>query len=306
VVDQATDWALPVKNSMVAPSGQWALSLAKVAAAVAQAKGVSAPAVATPDEAAAAIAQSLLRGERKAVLLGNAAAHHGQFDTLLSLANWIGEQTGAQVGVLTEAANTVGAQLAGALPKAGALNAAQMLGGVLKAVVLLNVEPGADSALDGKALAKTDMVVTLSPFKTNLDISDVLLPVSPFTETSGTFVNAEGRAQGFHAVVKPLGDTRPAWKVLRVLGNMLQLDGFTQESSQDVYQAVCEAGLIDVNTGMGKNLSNRCAVALDLSEESVAPVSASIYQLDGIVRRAPALQATADGRAALSASGEQA
>ena len=306
VVDLTTDWALPIKNSMVAPAGQWAQSLAQVAAAVAQAKGVSAPAVATPDQAAIAIAQSLLRGERKAVLLGNAAAHHVQFDTLLSLANWIGEHTGAKVGVLTEAANTVGAQLAGALPKAGALNAAQMLGGALKAVLLLNVEPGADSAVDGKALAQTDMVVTLSPFKTNMDISDVLLPISPFTETSGTFVNAEGRAQGFHAVVKPLGDTRPAWKVLRVLGNMLQLAGFNQESSQDVYQAICGAGLIDANTGMGNSLSNRCNVALNLSEKGEAPVSASIYQLDGIVRRAPALQATADGRAAVSASGGQA
>ena len=306
LVDQAADWALPVKNTIVAPAGQWAQCLAKVASAVAQSKGVPAPAVATPDEAAIAIAQSLLRGERKAVLLGNAAAHHTQFETLLSLANWIGEHTGAKVGVLTEAANTVGAQLAGALPKAGALNAAQMLGGALKAVLLLNVEPGADSAVDGKALAQTDMVVTLSPFKTNLDISDVVLPISPFTETSGTFVNAEGRAQGFHAVVKPLGDTRPAWKVLRVLGNMLQLDGFAQESSQDVYRAVCDAGLIDVSTGLANNLSNRCAVTLDLSEKGDSPVSVSIYQLDGIVRRAPALQATADGRAAVSASGGQA
>ncbi|TXH87152.1 MAG: NADH-quinone oxidoreductase subunit G [Rhodoferax sp.] len=303
IVDTAVDWALPVKNSMLAPASQWAQSLAKVAAAVAQVKGIAAPpAAATPDEAATAVAQSLLRGERKAVLLGNAAAHHAQFDTLLSLANWIGEQTGAQVGVLTEAANTVGAQIAGALPKAGALNAAQMLGGALKAVLLLNVEPGADSAVDGKNLAKTDMVVTLSPFKTNLDISDVLLPISPFTETSGTFVNAEGRSQGFHAVVKPLGDTRPAWKVLRVLANMLQLDGFAQESSQDVYQAICAAGLIDANTGVGNKLSNRCAVALDFSGKGEAPVSASIYQLDGIVRRAPSLQATADGRAGASAS----
>lgn len=301
VVDQATDWALPVKNSILLPAAQWAQALAKVAAAVAQSKGISAPVAATPDEAATAIAESLLRGERKAVLLGNAAAHHAQFDTLLSLANWIGEQTGAQVGILTEAANTVGAQVAGALSNAGSLNVAQMLGGALKALVLLNVEPGADSAVDSKALAGTDMVVTLSPFKTNLDVSDVLLPISPFTETSGTFVNAEGRAQGFHAVVKPLGDTRPAWKVLRVLGNMLQLDGFAQESSQDVYQTICQAGLIDANTGMANNLSNRCAVALDLSEQGEAPVSASIYQLDGIVRRAPSLQATADGRGAASA-----
>jgi NADH-quinone oxidoreductase subunit G len=86
------------------------------------------------------------------------------------------------------------------------------------------------------------MVVTLSPFKANLDISDVLLPIAPFTETSGTFVNAEGRVQGFHAVVKPLGETRPAWKVLRVLANLLGLPGFDFESSQDVLAAAGRAG----------------------------------------------------------------
>ena len=78
------------------------------------------------------------------------------------------------------------------------------------------------------------MVVTLSPFKANLAISDVLLPIAPFTETSGSFVNAEGRVQGFHAVVKPLGETRPAWKVLRVLANLLGVPGFDFESSTDV------------------------------------------------------------------------
>lgn len=85
---------------------------------------------------------------------------------------------------------------------------------------MLNNEPALDSAAGQQALQglnKSEMVVTLSPFKTNLDISDVLLPIAPFTETSGSFVNAEGRVQSFHAVVKPLGETRPAWKVLRVL-----------------------------------------------------------------------------------------
>ena len=90
-----------------------------------------------------------------------------------------------------------------------------------------------------------------------------------------------------------------------MLGNMLQLDGFTQESSQDVYQAVCNSGLIDATTGMGAKLSNRCTVVPDLSEKGSAPVSASIYQLDGIVRRAPSLQATADGVAGASAASRQ-
>ncbi|MDT8991173.1 NADH-quinone oxidoreductase subunit NuoG [Curvibacter sp. APW13] len=290
------DWALPVRHSVLAPTAKWVSALAGIASAVAAIKGVSAPVAATADATAQAIAQSLLAGERKAVLLGNAAAHHPAFESLLRLANWIGEQTGAKVGVLTEAANTVGAQLVGAQPREGGLNAAQMLSGAAKAVVLFNVEPGADTAGSSAGLANADMVVTLSPFKTNLDISDVLLPIAPFTETSGTFVNAEGRAQGFHAVVKPLGDTRPGWKVLRVLGNVLGLDGFQQVSSQQVYEQICAAGRIDAQTGRAAGLSNQNDAAIDLSEQAVAPVSASIYQLDGLVRRAASLQATADGR----------
>jgi NADH-quinone oxidoreductase subunit G len=233
----------------------------------------------------------LLGGERKAVLLGNAATHHAQASSLLSLANWIGEQTGATVGFLTEAANTVGAQLAGALPGQGGLNAGQMLAGGLKAVFLLNTEPEFDSAAGvaaGRALAACEMVVTLSPFKANMEFSDVLLPIAPFTETSGTFVNAEGRVQSFHAVVRPLGETRPAWKVLRVLANMLNLPGFAFESSQDV--------LADMQPVSADRLSNACRVNVDLSASPLEPAVAGIYQLDGIVRRATSLQLTADAR----------
>ena len=103
------------------------------------------------NDAAKAIAASLLGGERKAILLGNAAAHHAQASQLLALAQWIGAQTGASVGYLTEAANTVGAQWVGALPKNGGLNAAQMLSGGLKAVLLLNNEPEFDSAAGADA-----------------------------------------------------------------------------------------------------------------------------------------------------------
>ncbi|RUP23612.1 MAG: NADH-quinone oxidoreductase subunit G, partial [Curvibacter sp.] len=140
------------------------------------------------------------------------------------------------------------------------------------------------------------MVVTLSPFKTNLDISDVLLPIAPFTETSGSFVNAEGRLQSFHAVVKPLGETRPAWKVLRVLGNMLGLNGFADESSQDVLAraALVPAGSQQVASAQLSN-DTGAAIRASVAVES-APVTASIYQLDGLVRRSPSLQLTADAR----------
>ena len=290
------DWALPVSASVVA-AADWAQALADVAGAVAQAKGVASPVQGSDNAEAAAIAAALLSGERKAILLGNAAAHHAQAESLLALAQWIGEQTGATVGYLTEAANTVGAQWVKAQPQAQGLNAAQILAGNAKAVFLLNNEPEFDAA-GGKAalqgLNKAEMVVTLSPFKTNLDISDVLLPIAPFTETSGSFVNAEGRVQSFHAVVKPLGETRPGWKVLRVLGNLLGVQGMAFESSQDVLAAAAR-GVSQLDT----ELNNRTAAAAAVVQGAVAePVVASIYQLDSIVRRATSLQLTADARQA--------
>jgi len=289
-------WAMPVAHADVQEASAWAQSLANVAAAVAAEKGVSAPAQGQATPEAQAIAKSLLGGDRKAVLLGNAAAHHANASSLLSLAKWIADQTGATYGYLTEAANTVGAQWAKAAPQTGGLNAAQMLAGGLKAVLLLNTEPVEDSAAGAKAasaLAAMQMVVTLSPFKTNLSFSDVLLPIAPFTETSGSFVNAEGRLQSFHAVVKPLAETRPAWKVLRVLANMLGLPQLAFETSQDVLKQIVDTPL---------NLSNACSSEVRLADNADTPCVASIYQLDGLVRRAPSLQLTADARNAVAIS----
>jgi NADH-quinone oxidoreductase subunit G len=290
-------WALPIANAMTAGHASWAQSLADIASAIALETGVVAPAAGQVSDVAKAMAKSLLGGERKAILLGNAAAHHANASSLLALANWIGQQTGASVGYLTEAANTVGAQLAGAMPQGKGLNAAQMLDGQLKAVVLLNNEPEFDSAAGAKAKANLNaaqMVVTLSPFKANMSFSDVLLPIAPFTETPGTFVNAEGRVQSFHSVVKPLGDTRPAWKVLRVLANLLGLPGFEFESSQDVLEQI--AGIDNGHVAVAK-LSNASDASIQLTTASpVAPAVASIYQLDGLLRRATSLQLTADAR----------
>lgn len=298
----AMDWAMPVAHTLLAQPAGWAQALADVAAAVAQEKGVAAPlASGKVTDTAQAISRSLLSGDEKAVLLGNAAAHHAQASQLLSLAQWIGAQTGATVGYLTEAANTVGAQWVGAFPAQGGKNAAQMLAGGLKGVLLLNNEPVYDSAAGAQAavaLGQSEMVVTLSPFKANMEFSDVLLPIAPFTETSGSFVSAEGRLQSFHAVVKPLGEARPAWKVLRVLANLLDLPGFDFETSQSVLaQATGASGLTGVPV---EQLNNAVQVALDSAPviTTADPVVASIYQLDGIVRRATSLQLTADGRLA--------
>lgn len=295
----AEDWAMPVANALLCDASNWAQALADVAAAVAADKGVPSPATGTASESAKAIAKSLLSGERKAILLGNAAAHHAKASSLLALANWIGEQTGATVGYLTEAANTVGAQLAGAVPGPSGLNAGQMLGGELKAVLLLNNEPEFDSALGASAttgLSQAQMVVTLSPFKSNMAFSDVLLPIAPFTETSGTFVNAEGRVQSFHAVVKPLGETRPAWKVLRVLANLLGVPGFDFDSSEEVLNQVSGLPPTDRTHLTTELLNNTTSAAVDLTPAAVVPVVASIYALDGTVRRAASLQRTADAK----------
>ncbi len=291
------DWALPVRHFLNASADQWGALLANVAVAVAAEKGVQAPVTGTADAAAKAIATNLCAGTDAAILLGNAAAHHVDASALLSLANWIASHTGCKVGYLTEAANTVGAQLVKAQPQTSGQNAAQMLSGSSKAVVLLGCEPAADSAAGAAAVAalqQADMVVSLNAFKTNLDVADVLLPTSPFTETSGTFVNAAGLAQSFHAVVKPLGETRPAWKVLRVLCNLMGIPGTDFETSQDVLAAT---GLT-VGQVSEAQLSNACdapiefkAIALD-----AAPSVAGIYQLDGLVRRAPALQHTVDAK----------
>ena len=296
-------WSMPIANVSLTVSGMWAQSLADVAASIALEKGISPPAAGQATDKAQAIAKSLMTGERTAILLGNAAAHHINATSLLVLANWIGAQTGATVGYLTEAANTVGAQLVDARPINKGLNAKQMLDGQLKAVILLNNEPEFDSAPGAKAAASisaSQMVVTLSPFKANMGFSDVLLPIAPFTETSGTFVNAEGRVQSFHAVVKSLGDARPAWKVLRVLANLMGLPGFDFESSQDVLKQIPSSNFSQVSPEM---LSNASEAAITLSTPaSVKPVVASIYQLDGIVRRATSLQLTADAMNALASS----
>ena len=290
---QSYDWAMPVANTLLADAAHWVQALADVASAVGAITGVAAPVAGDASNAQAqAIAKSLTGGERKAIFLGNAAAHHAKASSLLSLANWIGAQTGATVGYLGEAANTVGAQVVGALPLAGGLNAGQMLTGGLKAVVLLNTEPALDAAngaVAAQAMGQAEMVVTLSPFKTNLDISDVLLPISPFTETAGTFINTEGRVQSFHGVVKPLGETRPAWKVLRVLGSMLHVPGFAFETIDEVRAQAIPADVTAL-------LSNVCSAHVDVSPAAGQPASAAIYQLDSLVRRAPSLQLTADAK----------
>jgi NADH-quinone oxidoreductase subunit G len=298
----ADDWLLPVRFERTAAPSAWVAALAGVAAAVAAEKGMAAPIDLQPTDADRAIAASLLGGHHKAVLLGNAAAQHPQAEQLLALAAFIAEHSGASCGFLGEAANSVGAQLVGAQPRQGGLNASQMLAKPLKAYLLLQAEPVLDSAdpvQAAAALASASMVVSLSAFKSaNLEHADVLLPIAPFTETSGAFVNAEGRIQSFHGVVKPRGDARPAWKVLRVLGGMLGLEGFGFETAEEVRSdALGDLAALPARLGSTAAATVAAADAVPapaLQLERIADVPT--YSSDAIVRRAPALQATADAR----------
>ncbi len=293
------DWAMPLATQFTAAPSAWMDALAQVAAAVAKSKGLAAPVPADPGTAAQTIATSLLSGERKAVLLGNAAAQHPRAAQLLALAQWIAAEVGATVGYLGEAANSVGAQWVNALPGEGGLNAGQMLSQPMKALLLLGVEPAfdaADTAAARAALQGAGLVVSMSPFKdANTEFADVLLPVAPFSETAGAFVNAEGRVQSFHGVVRPLGETRPAWKVLRVLGNLLGLPGFEQASAEEV-----RAEALGDVSALAARLDNRSAAVWSASPvptalERIADVP--IYSADALARRAPSLQATADAKA---------
>ncbi|MBV9891132.1 MAG: molybdopterin-dependent oxidoreductase, partial [Rhizobacter sp.] len=299
------DWLMPMGPSIAAAPSAWPAALASIAAALAHAKGVSAPTDAQANDEAKAIAAALASGEKKAVLLGNAAAQHADAEALERLGRWIAEQTGATFGWLGDGANAVGAQLVGANGRPGGLGAARMLAAdsPIKAFVLLNVEPALDSA-DGSAaldaLGRAEFVVSLTPFKPDAldEVANVVLPIAPFTETSGTFVNAEGRAQSFHGVVKPLGETRPAWKVLRVLANLLGLAGFQHETSEEVRnEAIGDGAAIAARLAAGTPPEGRIALPTqprDGGLERIADVP--IYQSDAIVRRAPALQLTADAR----------
>ena len=249
------------------------------------------------------ISGSLISGERVVVLLGNFAQQHPQAAQLQMLAQQIATATNGKFGFLGEAANSVGGYLAQATPGGTGLNAAAMLEKPRKAYVLLNVEPELDCANPQQAIAAmqaADMVVAMSAYKHHATkYADVLLPIAPFTETSGTFVNTEGRVQSFRGAVKPLGETRPAWKVLRVLGNLLNLSGFDQDVSEAVRDEVL--GGLDVSAKLNNTLQSPPAPLLQRGEakpggfQRIADVP--IYSTDAIVRRAAALQATSDAAA---------
>lgn len=260
-----------------------------------------------------AIANNLVSNQPAGIFLGNLSQHHPNYSEIFLLAQEIAKVTSAKLGVFGEAANSVGAYVAGAIPnrKLGnlttngeevGLNAIQMLNAeavsACKAYILVNLEPEYDTYDPQSALERikgAEFVVSLSSYKGNItDYADVILPIAPFTETSGTFINTEGRVQSFNGVVSPLAEARPAWKVLRVLANLLELKGFDYETSEQV----CTELLSDYGN-VADHLNNRInEFTVNLNEANVNGIErigeVNIYQSDPIVRRASSLQLTRD------------
>jgi NADH-quinone oxidoreductase subunit G len=293
------DLLLNLANKMIVPPQELHDALAQVVKAAAEAKQQPVPAALSNvkvGENAKNIAASLVAGAKTYIFLGNLAAQHPQAAQLRLLAQELAGVLGASFGYLGEAANSVGGYLAQAVPGAGGLNGAAMLAEPRKAYLVLNAEPELDcndphTAM--KAMDAAEFVISLSAYKGYaLDYASVLLPIAPFTETSGSFVNAEGRLQSFNGVVRPQGEARPAWKVLRVLGNLLGLAGFDYDTSEQVRD---EIGTPDQFAGRLDNRLNGLelqAPAASAGLQRIAEVP--IYSSDAIVRRAASLQQTRD------------
>jgi NADH-quinone oxidoreductase subunit G len=250
----------------------------------------------TSSAAAQAIAKSLASGEHAVILLGNFAQQHPQAVQLHLLAQHIAALCNAKFGFIGEAANSVGGYLAQAIPRGNGLNAAAMLAAPRKAYVLLNVEAELDTQNSQQAMAAmqaAEMVVALSAYKHQAsEYADVMLPIAPFTETAGTFVSTEGRVQSFRGAVKPLGEARPAWKVLRVLGNLLNVAGFDYDSSEAVRDEVLSG--VDVSSKLNNHLQGLAVQPAAVSSGLQRVADVPIYATDAIVRRSAPLQATYD------------
>ena len=266
-----------------------------------------------------ALAAALMNGGRHAILLGGLAQRYPAYAELRFLAGVLADLCTATVGLITEGANAAGAYLAGAVPHRTAgggptgtagLTALGMLNSPLKAYVLLGgIEPELDLAGDAQSLASADFVLALTAHLPEAvrGIAHVVLPIGSFAETSGTYVNAEGKWQSWMGAAKPLGESRPGWKVLRVLANLLNLPGFDYDSSEqvrDAVRALCGARA----DGQGQVSSQAVAPGgAALSSLFAGPQTAArpwvmvpAYQGDALVRRADALQKTKDGQVARS------
>ena len=307
----AEDLLMPLAAETIVAPSRWAEVLARTLVLSLRAAGKDVPADLVgvePDEASRELLAALSTGTERAVLLGNAVVQQADYARVAGLAARLAAATGASFGHLVEAANTVGAQLAGAVPGREGLNARQMVEQGLKAFVLLGIDPSLDHAFPQatrKALGAAQSVIALSSFRSPelLEVADCLLPVAPFTETAGSFVNCEGRSQSFNGVVRAPGEVRPGWKVLRVLANLLGLAGFDNESAESVRA-------LAVPDELGARLEADARAWLEAGAAAVPLTAAAkpatgqveriadvpIFNADPIVRRAGSLQQTRASR----------
>lgn len=252
------------------------------------------------------MAKHLYAAKKSAVLIGMQALNQPELSVLRALANVIAELCNASIGYLTAGANSAGAWLAGAIPHRGPAgeasttigkDAANMCNGNIKGLLLLGLEPEhdcADPAAAMCAVTESDFVVSLTPYVTEAmkAYADVLLPITPFTETSGTYVNVEGAWQSFSGSVRPMGEARPTWKVLRVLGNIFNLDGFGYMTSEEIRD---ELKTLTENVSSEAKSAWRCPDQLPTDSKGLMRIGhLPIYAVDALVRRSQPLQATAD------------
>ncbi len=317
------DFNYPVANNLVVAQQHMAAELAGITAAVYQLSGNSLPknistvvSKAEVSDSHNAIAQQLMDAKSATVILGNSAQMHPQSSALRMLSELIAKQTNSTFGYLSDGCNAAGAWLAGAVPHRGAggatddvitgKNLAELISDVdpqnqkskLAACLLLNIEPDTDAANANELIAtlkSADFVVSISAYNSASvkSVADVMLPAASFMETSGTYVNVEGFWQSFKGVIEPKGGSRPAWKILRVLGNLTGLDDFDYFSSDDVkkeVRSVCES----------IELSNAVEGAATLDVAALAGIHCAsdvpMYATDAVVRRAASLQKTIDAQ----------
>jgi len=245
------------------------------------------------------VVNRLKSADNPLVLLGNIAARHEAFGTVRSLAAGIASSTNATLGTLSPGANSAGLSLARVLPgPEKGRNAASMLDESLNVVMLLGIEPDADYMAVGNAvsrLGKQEFVISLTAFDSPAlrESSDLMLPIGTFAETSGTYINVAGTPQSFAGVANPVGQSRPAWKVLRVLGNLVEAPEFDYLTSEQVRDEImAQIGDIEPVAYSGKTKP----AILNGEDAPDAEIDVSIYSVDGLVRRANALQLTAVAR----------
>ena len=258
------------------------------------------------EPSAKVLAESLRDAENGLILLGHQAMRHPDFALIRRAAVKLAETSGTRIGYLSEGANAAGASLAGALPHrleggAAADSAGRNLAAQLKnlpgGVILFGLEPEHDLAngdLAVQRLADAEFVVSFTPFAGPglLEVADILLPIGTFAETDGSYVNVEGRWQSFEAVIEPLGEARPGWKVLRVLANRLGLSDCEYASAAEITQALRAL----VGDPQPDNSLDANAVISGDGGRTVPgeELDVPIYRVDSLVRRAPALQAASD------------